>query len=277
MSEAATLEEFRQAPKYDIVAEVDMASPSGPKKYDLKQAFGRIRSFDDLELDYVFYVPIVQTLLNRSIKSFLTTDIFSATLSAELGEHPLVITGLTKKVFRISPVLLVDDEVRAMENALYVCPSFLWTKMEQHFCQASAIDRITHRFCIFHVKKFTVPCPLSKFPDKTLDIWFCDLYGNREHYYFSQEPEGIVMNVTAPYQEFVELGDMILAKANGVKIEDFAAHFRDNFSIETQRYKTIGEEKKREAGSIKGLEVNDEMRKEYEAILKSYKSQYGIR
>ena len=185
-----------------------------PQPYTPKQLFGKLKTFEGIA-DTVMYVPFVYTLIRDKHRLAYATDMFSHSLSQILGAHPLVVHDLAGKVFETVPPIILTSDQKIYERTIYVSPKEAWDRLADSLKMISAVDRATRRFCIFRLYEEEIPCPLGNYTDKTIKVWFCNLYGNQETYYFSKglDEKGMPLmrlHYAPPIREFVELGDKLL-------------------------------------------------------------------
>jgi len=195
----------------DVQQVIPAAQPYTPQ-----QLFSKLKTLDGLT-DTVFYVPFVQDLLRDRMISKHPTDVFSHSLAQILGNHPLVITELPKKVFEVQPPIILPTERKAAEYTILASPKTAWDTLMQRMQQVTATDRQTQRFCVFRMYEEEILCPLGVHSDKKIKVWFCNLYGNKETYYFAQglDESGnrlMKLHYSPPIREFVELGSKLFGR-----------------------------------------------------------------
>ena len=195
-----------------------------PQPYTPKQLFGKLKTFEGIA-DTVMYVPFVYTLIRDKHRLAYTTDMFSHSLSQVLGSHPLVVHGLDKRIFETMPPILLTGDQKIYERTLYISPKEAWNRIAESLKTISAVDRATRRFCIFRMYEEEIPCPLGNYADKMIKVWFCNLYGNQETYYFAQglDQKGqplMQLYYAPPIREFVQLGDKLLGMLQEEKSEE---------------------------------------------------------
>jgi len=184
------------------------------QSYSPKQLFGRLKTLEALE-EVVFYVPFVYNFVRDKQRTAYTTDLFSHSLSQILGSHPLIVTELESKVFDAQPPILLTSDQKAAERVLYITPKEAWSALEENLKMVTAIDQLTHRFCVFRMYEEEIPCPLGCHADRVIKVWYCSLYGNKETYYFTKGTDDtgrvrMQLHYSPPIKEFVELGDKLL-------------------------------------------------------------------
>ena len=194
--------------------------------YSPKQLFGKIKTFADLT-ETVLYVPFVFNLISQRQGIRQTTDIFSNNLMQVLGAHPLIIAGTEAKVFEAMPPILLTPEQRTDENKIYVVPKEAWNSIADSMTLVSAVDQQTGRFYVLRLYEEEIPCPLGQYRYKTVKAWFCNLYGNKETYYFAkginnQGASVMRLHYAPPIQEFVDLGNRILGLLHGTQDKEEA-------------------------------------------------------
>jgi hypothetical protein len=96
-----------------------------------------------------------------------------------------------------------------------VTPKTAWDTLAESIQMMTAVDKTTNRFCLFRMYEEDVPCPLGNHKDKMIKIWYCNLYGNQETYYYARgldENGKHVMHLhySPPIREIVDLGDKLL-------------------------------------------------------------------
>lgn len=182
--------------------------------YTPRQLLGKLKTFEDLA-DVVFYVPFVYNLIRDRQRTAYTTDVFSHSLMQVLGDHPLIVTELAGKIFEAQPPIILTPDQKTFERAVYITPKNAWNVLAEELKIVTAIDRTTHRFSIFRLYEEEIPCPLGHHTDKMIKVWYCNLYGNKETYYFLKGIEengtpSMQLYYSPPIKEFVELGDRLL-------------------------------------------------------------------
>jgi hypothetical protein len=198
--------------------------------YTPKQLFGRLKTMEDLD-DVVFYVPFVYSLVQDRNRSVQPTDVFSHLLTQVLGEHPLVITELAKPVFRVMPSIILTPEQKALKRTIYVAPKEAWLEVEEQLKLVTAVDHESSRFCAFRMYEEEIDCPLGIHTDKKINVWYCNLYGNAETYYFARNgaDEEMYLHYAPPITEFIELGKTLLAMCrNAASVEEGYRQFGEH-------------------------------------------------
>jgi len=186
----------------------------------MKQLFGETRDFEELTSLFTFYTPVVHHLIGDMDLTKIATDIISHTLALAMQEHPLVITDLPRPVFRFSDLLLLTaPELKPFGRTLYAVPTEQWNQVHSRLGMMSVVDPVTRRFCVLapHVRE--IPNPIGTHEELRLPVWFFSCYGNRETYFFQEEPllpearesqvqTGVpLLCYHHPIREFVELAD----------------------------------------------------------------------
>ena len=183
--------------------------------YTPQQFHSSLKTFEDLE-DTVLYVPFVYSLIQERLKADSSTDLFSHSLAQVLGSHPLILTELTHRVFEPMPPIFLTVDQRIFERAIYITPKEAWDTVAESLKMITAVDRSTNRFYIFRMYEEEISCPLGKYADRKIKVWFCNLYGNKETYYFikhvdpAMAREVMRLYYAPPIKEFVEMGDHLL-------------------------------------------------------------------
>lgn len=203
--------------------------------YTPKQLLGRLKTFEDLS-DVVLYVPFVYNLIRDRQRTKQFTDVFSHSLMQVLGNHPLIITDIETQVFETMPPIVLASDLKAAERTIYITPKTAWETLAEQLQVVTAIDKATQRFCVFRMYEEEIPCPIGNYADKNVKVWFCNLYGNRETYYFVKgtSETGITrmrLHYAPPIKEFVDLGNRLLSMFSAEKTEENAY---SRFVAETQ-------------------------------------------
>jgi uncharacterized protein YpmB len=206
--------------------------------YTPKQLLGRLKTFEDIA-DTVLYVPFVYNLIRDQQRTAYATDLFSHSLAQVLGNHPLIITELASKVFEAQPPILLTPEQKTFERTIYITSKPAWETVINELKMVTAVDKATHRFCVFRMYEEEIACPLGNYQDRMVKVWYCNLYGNHETYYYikgTDEKGGSMMHLhyAPPIKEFVTLGDKLLGLLHETKAEEAAY---ETFVEETEKSK----------------------------------------
>jgi hypothetical protein len=182
--------------------------------YSPRQLLGNLKTSEDFA-DVVFYVPFVHQLVRGRQHTQQITDIFSHALMQILGEHPLVITDLEQKVFEAMPPILLPSDQKVLERTIHITPKQAWDALGEQLQTSLGVDKPTQRVCIFRMYEEEVFCPLKAFADRRVKVWYCNLYGNKETYYFAKgvdETGREIMRLyyAPPIKEVVALGQHLL-------------------------------------------------------------------
>jgi hypothetical protein len=211
-------------PPMELLYVDELGTRPARKGKPVKQWFGETRDFEELTARFTFYTPVVYHLIDDMNRTKICTDVISHTLALAMQEHPLVITGLPRPVFRFSDSLPAAPELESFGHTLYAVPTEQWEQVYPRLSMISVTDPVTYRFCVLpsHVRE--IPNPIGKHGELRLRVWFFSCYGNRETYFFQDgivrpkagEPQdaGEVPRLCYhyPIREFVELADRILTR-----------------------------------------------------------------
>lgn len=224
---------MEQKAQADIVGVANLQTKE-PVHRRLKETFGRVKSYEELTSQFVFYVPFVHNLVRDNRRIQYTTDPFSASLMQILDEHPMVITELSRPVFKAMPPILLSDDLHVFERALYVAPKEAWNAIASQTSSISAIDREKRMFCVFSMQKEVIKCPFDRFADRMMDIYICNLYGNKHTYYFEQDAEtqSLLLQYHPPVKEFIDLAksvfDIFGTTAHDRSVENFVSQHEND-------------------------------------------------
>lgn len=253
--------------------------------YTPKQLFGKLKTFEDLS-DVVLYVPFVYNLIRDTQRTCYATDIFSHSLTQVLGNHPLVITELARKVFETMPPIILPSDQKGFERIIYVTPKAAWKTLEEHLQTVTAVDKVTHRFCVFRMYEEEIPCPLGSYSDKKVKVWYCNLYGNRETYYFAKATDdlgGEMMRLyySPPIKEVVDLGNYLLGLLQDTTDETAYSKFTEKTQGTDMQAKLLAiqkNDKLQKALAAKPLEESQltvKQRADVYEMIKTYYRIYG--
>jgi len=249
--------------------------------YTPAQLFGKLKTLEGLS-DAVFYVPFVCDLVRNQTFTKRPTDIFSHTLTQVMDNHPLVITDLPQRVFELQPPILRTNDRKIAERTIYAVPKEAWHTLSEHLTQVTAVDRPSRRFCVFRMYEEEIACPLGVHADQKIKVWFCNLYGNKETYYFTKgtnEKGECIMQLhhSPPIREFVELGEKLLGKFQETPEDRAYADFVDE-TEKQQRLLALKENVKlQEAITAKPLEesqLNAKQRADCYEMIRLYHQLY---
>jgi len=254
-----------------------------PEPYTPKQLLGKLKTFEDLA-DVVFYVPFVHDFVRDPLRTIYPTDLFSHSLMQVLDHHPLVITELTEPVFKAKPPILLSSVQKGFERTVYAVPKAAWHTLAENIQTMTAVDKSTHRFCIFRMYEEEIPCPLGNHKDKMIKIWYCNLYGNQETYYYAKgldDKGASVMHLhySPPIREVVELGDKLLKLLRNSKDSENAYEtFAEDSSISARLLAIQKNDKMQKAIAAKPLEESQltaKQRADCYEMIRMYHQIYG--
>lgn len=162
-----------------------------PKERTLKQTFGKIRDFSELTQRFTFYNPITYHLVADITRTNRATDIISHVLANILGEHPLVITDLSRAVFTFDSSMLLMPEWKSFRRKLYAVPTEVWNQAREQQDVITLFDPASHRLCALTPQTFRIPNPMMPLTQQSashaeyeLSVELFTCYGNREIYCF---------------------------------------------------------------------------------------------
>jgi hypothetical protein len=254
-----------------------------PEPYTPKQLLGKLKTFEDLE-DVVFYVPFVYDLIQDQERTVYPTDMFSHSLMQVLDHHPLVITELAEPVFRAKAPILLTSLQKGFERTIYAVPKEAWGALAENIQMMTAVDKTTHRFCIFRMYEEEIPCPLGNHKDKMIKVWYCNLYGNKETYYYAKgldENGNNVMHLhySPPIREVVELGDKLLKLLQHSKDSETAYEtFAEDSAISARLLAIQKNDKMQKVIAAKPLEesqLTPKQRADCYEMIQMYHQMYG--
>jgi hypothetical protein len=129
-----------------------------------------------------------------------------------------------------------------------------------------------------------IPCPLGTHKDKMIKVWYCNLYGNQETYYYAKgldENGNNVMHLhySPPIREIVELGDKLLKLLHHSKDSESAYEtFVEDSSISARLVAIQKNDKMHEVIAAKPLEESQltaKQRADCYEMIRMYHQMYG--
>ncbi len=197
-----------------------------PKKRTIHNLFRSPRTVDerlpDLVRDFVFYTPVVHYLVGDPARTALATDVVSHTLALEMGEHPLILTDLTRPVFRWDERLIVRPDLKSFQNTLYAATQEVWNDTVAKLRMVTLCDQAAHRFCVLVPHVLEIASPIGARDELAVPVHYFQCYGNREILYFQDESEGPhtprpipSLRDHPPVREFMLMADRVLRAMSG--------------------------------------------------------------
>ena len=264
----------------------------------VKKLFGEVwdqGDFDELVSKFVFYSPMVHYLIGDTARTGLSTDPISHSLARHMQEHPLVITDLSRPVFRFDETMIVQPELKSLARTLYAVPKEVWDQTLSELRMLTVFDLSTSRFCVLTPYERTIPSPLGKHAENNLPVQYFNCYGNREMYLFmdggietpmedgriesSRPPR---LRFLPPVREFVDLADIVLAKMlerGGTPFEQAVQDAAEQTERTESRMLPLeirqGNELKMAPPLNESL-TNDEYNRECRRIIRFYESVFGV-
>jgi hypothetical protein len=195
-----------------------------------------------------------------------------------------VITELAEPIFKAKPPILLTSEQKCFERAIYAAPKAVWDTLAENIQMMTAVDKTANRFCIFRMYEEEIPCPLGNHKDKTINVWYCNLYGNQETYYYAKglSKNGksmMYLHFSPPIREIVDLGDKLLTLLHNSKDSESAYEtFAEDSSISARLLAIQKNDKMQKAIAAKPLEESQltaKQRADCYEMIRMYHQMYG--
>ena len=255
----------------------------------MKEVFASTHNFDELVEQFVFYMPVVHHLIGDRQRIAIPTDIVSHALASVMQEHPLVVTNLTRTVFRFDERLMVGAEVRSFCRTLYAVPTDIWNQTLAHLRMLTVFDHTTLRFCVLTPHRRDIRNPIGSDTESRLPVHYFNCYGNRETWFFTDDPlstgstDGSVplLCYHPPIREFMELADRalrILEPPRGIPMEKAvtqAAAEMENDHTVAAMLAIRQQNGLQDKTSLNLSPIDDRTLREYHDLIRFYESVFG--